>query len=245
MKLLFTTVLIVLAVGSNGQGSPQTRANCDALTGITNPCTGTEKIGYYPHPSDNTKFLQCGGGRMFLVQCPTGEVYSQDARTCLPPVKQTTALPAVTISSGTQVSNPCSPQNLATGSVYFPVPGNKHKFIECSPDGSANLLDCPSLLEWDQTRQSCVYSSQTQTQQPTQDPNTLTGSGVDKNPCLGQTVTNAGLFFSHPDPSKFIQCDVAGNAFVLPCPPGLVWNEYSTTCVSPYLVYSPTIPSLV
>ncbi|XP_021351582.1 peritrophin-1-like [Mizuhopecten yessoensis] len=164
MKVFLAAVLVSLVLGSDIR---------DSLSGITDPCVGTDTVGYFPHPSDTTKFLQCGGGRMFLVQCPTGEVYSPDARTCLPPVMKTTPLPAVT-GSGIQVSNPCSAQNIATGSVYFPVPGNVNKFIECSPDGSANLLDCPSQLQWDQVRQSCVYSH-TPSQQATQAPGTLTG----------------------------------------------------------------------
>ncbi|XP_069140831.1 uncharacterized protein [Argopecten irradians] len=240
MDLFPAVLLLAVGICIDTQVYAQTGVICDALAGITNPCTGTDTLGYFSHPSDNTKFLQCVQGQMFLVQCPTGEVYNPDSRTCLPPVAKTTPLPSVTISPGIQVTNPCSPQNLATGSIYYPVQGNIHKFIECSPDGSANLLDCPAQLQWDQTKKSCVYDH-TQTQTVTQAPNTLTGSGVDKNPCVGQTVTNTGLFFSHPDPTKFIQCDVAANAFVLSCPSGLVWNEFSTTCVSPYLIYSQTV----
>ncbi|CAC5393677.1 unnamed protein product [Mytilus coruscus] len=52
------------------------------------------------------------------------------------------------------------------------------------------------------------------------------------NPCRGSSTSRQ--FFSHPDATKFIQCDIAGNAFVLTCPSGLVWNQFSTTCVSPF-----------
>jgi len=61
------------------------------------------------------------------------------------------------------------------------------------------------------------------------------------NPCRGQAVAAAGLFFSHPNPNKFIQCDIAGDAYVLTCPSGLVWNEYSKTCVSPYITQGAAI----
>lgn len=63
----------------------------------------------------------------------------------------------------------------------------------------------------------------------------IAGSGVTTNPCKNSVVTTGNTqFHSHPDPAKFIQCDIAGNAYVLACPSGLVWNEFSTTCVSPF-----------
>ncbi|WAR24965.1 hypothetical protein MAR_010669 [Mya arenaria] len=42
------------------------------------------------------------------------------------------------------------------------------------------------------------------------------------NPCTAQAISAQALFFSHPDPTKFIQCDLQGNAFVQRCPSGLV-----------------------
>ncbi|XP_021351567.1 uncharacterized protein LOC110449195, partial [Mizuhopecten yessoensis] len=133
------------------------------------------------------------------------------------------------------LNNKCTPQNIAKGNLYFSIAGDPHRFIECDLNGNANILTCPSMLNWDESRLSCVYAF-TQVN-PTPNPSASSGSlntGA-ANPCRGQTVTPAGLFFSHPDPNKFIQCDIAGDAYVLTCPSGLVWNEYSTTCVSPYL----------
>ena len=40
----------------------------------------------FPHPTDNTMFLQCGAyNRLFIVQCPSGEVYDQATTTCIKP----------------------------------------------------------------------------------------------------------------------------------------------------------------
>ncbi|XP_052677094.1 uncharacterized protein LOC128158344 [Crassostrea angulata] len=204
-----------------------------------NPCS-TSKTNtqvFFPHPNDNTKFIQCNAvGEMYIIQCPHGKLYNKATVSCVSqnyiPGGQGSGQIGGSVSL---TSNPCTPENLAKGIIYFAVTGEKNKFIECDLNGNANVLTCPSLLAWDESRLSCVYSFQAG--QPTPTPNTasLGGSGVTTNPCKNSVVTTGNTqFHSHPDPAKFIQCDIAGNAYVLACPSGLVWNEFSTTCVSPF-----------
>ncbi|XP_069138969.1 peritrophin-1-like [Argopecten irradians] len=228
MKVLVFSLCVALSVAVPTREKRQ--ANCvNAFQNVPNPCTSNSNRVYFPHPGDTSKFLQCDRfGRMYIVQCPAGEIYNQATTSCITPVVVTTASVPV-------VNNQCTPQNIAKGDLYFAISGSPNQFIECDLNGNANILTCPSNLVWDQSRLSCVYAftQVNPTPQPGTSGNTLTGAA---NPCLGQTVTNVGLFFSHPDPNKFIQCDIAGDAYVLSCPSGLVWNEYSKTCVSPYLV---------
>ena len=70
----------------------------------------------------------------------------------------------------------------------------------------------------------------------------LGGTGTLANPCPGViTSVNQNLLFPHPDKTKFIQCDLAGDPFVMSCPAGLIWNDRSKTCDTPYAVNFGTV----
>ena len=66
--------------------------------------------------------------------------------------------------------------------------------------------------------------------------------GTLTNPCPGViTDLNQNLLFPHPDKTKFIQCDLAGDPFVMSCPAGLIWNDKSKTCDTRYNVNFGTV----
>ena len=53
---------------------------------------------------------------------------------------------------------------------------------------------------------------------------------VDRNPCTPENIA-AGLFYFPADsPEQFIQCSEYGQCYIMPCPPGLVWNQDQLTC---------------
>ncbi|KAK3101059.1 hypothetical protein FSP39_000659, partial [Pinctada imbricata] len=193
-----------------------------------NPCRNGRNQVYYPVANDNAKFIQCDStGEMYVVQCPAGKVYNQATRSCVSQVYNPN--PPQTITGlGT---NPCTTANLALNNIYFAVMSDNHKFIECDPNGNANVLTCPSLLVWDQGRLSCVYTFVAGQPQPTPNSALLPSTGVSTNPCR-TALGGQNQFYPHPNPNKFIQCDLAGDAYVLTCPAGLVWSTYSNTCVS-------------
>ncbi|KAL3851707.1 hypothetical protein ACJMK2_015434 [Sinanodonta woodiana] len=220
------------------------QVNCvDAWNLNTNPCTNNplNKV-YFAISGDNSKFIQCGTfGRMFVIQCPAGEVFNQGTSNCVR--QQFVSQPAVTPGQG--INNPCT--SVASGTLFYQYNGDNTKFIECDLQGNANLLTCPSRLVWDQNRLSCVYSAQLAGGGQVVLPGTVvlpgsgsvllqpgfTGLGTGAtvgNPCSAQAISSSQMFFSHPDSTKFIQCDIDGSAFVLTCPSGLVWNQYLETC---------------
>ncbi|KAJ8301800.1 hypothetical protein KUTeg_020787 [Tegillarca granosa] len=175
------------------------------LGGVPNPCNNNPlNKGYFPYPGDQTKAIQCDNlGRMYTIQCPCNTVYNEATTSCIS-------------------------RTVTAGRLYFSVPNDNTKFIECDLQGNANILTCPGGLVWNESRLSCVYVFNGNNPTPTPAPLT----GLNGNPCRANGGCLTGGFFSHPNPGKFIQCDLACDAYVLSCPAGLVWNQYSKNCVS-------------
>ncbi|XP_052285741.1 uncharacterized protein LOC127881676 [Dreissena polymorpha] len=241
--LAITSVLVGLSISAavpEQEGEPAEQSNrAIVLPGSplrnacqwqvnNNPCVNNQLQQLnFPHPTDSGKFIQCGMyERMFIVQCPAGEVYEQATATCVQPQIINNPQVVNLVSGSVSV---CSVQNLQSGRIFFAVPGDSRQFIQCDQNGQARYLSCPGQLTWDQSRQSCVvYANGGAVANPASISGYLTGN----SPCTAQAIAANTLFFSHPDPTKFIQCDLNGNAFVQRCPSGLVWNQYLETCAS-------------
>ncbi|WAR24947.1 hypothetical protein MAR_010651 [Mya arenaria] len=129
------------------------------------------------------------------------------------------------------IPSPCTAQSLQAGRIFFSVANSKNKFIQCDAAGNARVITFPDRLIWDQNKQSCVYTLQGGFANPGNF-GEVTGFVNGANPCTAQAISAKALFFSHPDATKFIKCDLPGNAFVQRCPSGLVWNQYLETCAS-------------
>jgi hypothetical protein len=49
-----------------------------------NPCSAGRSQVFYPHPNDNTKFIQCNAlGEMYIIQCPAGKLYNTATVSCV------------------------------------------------------------------------------------------------------------------------------------------------------------------
>ncbi|KAH3881696.1 uncharacterized protein LOC127881248 isoform X2 [Dreissena polymorpha] len=250
---LIFSVLVALATA--GPARERRQANCvDSFKNVPNPCTNNPSSQvYFPHPSDSSKFIQCDRyGRMYIIQCPENLQYSVLTSTCRgtnpEPGTIVTNAPVTPGQTGIVGGNPCTAAALSAGHYYFAVAGNPRQFIECDMLGNPAVLPCPGGLVWDQGRLSCVYNFNVGgtgvtvgtggsggTGSVTVAPGSGT-SGTLSNPCTAATIAANKLFFPHPDPSKFIQCDLWGDLFVNNCPAGLIWNQYSETCASAFVI---------
>lgn len=223
MQFLSLVVSFVVALTVNAEKEKrQILPTCtNAFTLTNNPCINANGLTYFPVPGDNTKFVQCDlYGGAYVVQCPVGQVYNQNTFSCRTP--QTTV-----------VNNPtgaalCTAQAVRSGQIYFTYTNDRTKFYECTAIGQVAIISCPGNLVWDQNRVSCVLPQGSQPLQP--QVNNLV------NPCTPQQIASNNLYFAHPDPTKFIQCDLVGNPHEMDCPTGLVWNQYQTVCASAFSV---------
>lgn len=202
---------------------------------------------------------------MYIVQCPTGDIYDYTTSSCSSTNSSTTQSTTPTVPTSTQAPNPCTNANIASGNIYFPYLPDPNKFIQCGPNGLAQMASCNPGMIWNQLIKACVFNTQTTAaaqQTTSQQPIILTppptpffnvnpgmggsttpaASGTTVNPCKHKVSNLTELFHSHPNPNKYIQCDLWGNMYVSDCPPNEVWNDISKTCSSPYMQMSTATP---
>lgn len=82
-------------------------------------------------------------------------------------------------------------------------------------------MDCLGGFVWDQRELTCVQEF-------------LVGVTPHPhyNPCTREMIAMGKLFFPYPDDNRhYIRCDAWGEAFVMPCEPGTVWNQEASVCV--------------
>merc|ERR1712154_439120 len=215
--------LVALVAVSNAAPEKRQLPTCtNAFTLTTNPCTRGGRT-YFPVPGDNQKFVQCDIlGGAYVVQCPTGQLYNPTLNACQTPQIATPA---------PQPANPCTAAAINAGTIYFTYPGDNTKFYQCTGIGQLNVAQCPANLIWSQARVSCTLPAGTSVSVPvTQTP---VQPGLN-NPCTPQQIAAKNLYFAHPDPTKFIQCDLMGNAYEMVCPTNLIWNQYYEVCDSSF-----------
>jgi len=190
----------------------------NAFVLASNPCASGAGRTYYPVPNDNTKFVQCDIlGGAYVVQCPQGQFYNSVRNSCQLPQAVATAAPA----------NPCVGATSAS-SIYFTFPGDNTKFYQCTGLGQLQVAQCPTGLVWSQSRVSCVLPNGA-----AYNPAVVVNPVVN-NPCTQQQLAAGNMYFTHPDPHKFIQCDLVGNAWPMDCPNNLIWNQFAEVCTSSY-----------
>ncbi|XP_014770711.1 uncharacterized protein LOC106869473 [Octopus bimaculoides] len=213
---------------------------------VKNPCT-TENIEagrfYFAHP-DPRKYIQCTEwGTFFVMLCAPGTIWSQSVTVCVRensnPLTndnaETTKDSETSTSCTILKNNPCTKENTDLGKFYFAHP-DPQKFIQCTEWGSYYEMPCPLGTVWSQIAYTCIRKSgnkinedsTTVTSQGTQ---TILPTVLNNNPCTKENIGVGKFYFSHPDPTKFIQCTEWGSYYEMPCAPGTVWSPIAYTCI--------------
>ncbi|KAK3599239.1 hypothetical protein CHS0354_012849 [Potamilus streckersoni] len=148
-------------------------------------------------------------GKLYIVICPAGEVFLSDCNQCVGNGSIVSA--DCTKQSST---NPCTEENILLNKLFYPYPGDVHKFIQCDVWGKAWERDCPSGEEWDQTDLTCIVSS---------------GYEI----CRHHKPTDP---YKYPHPCNthlYIQCNAFGESWERPCPLNFVFYHLTQSCVKP------------
>ncbi|XP_041372526.1 uncharacterized protein LOC121385804 [Gigantopelta aegis] len=183
----------------------------------TNPCTPEAVANddlVHPHPTDVTKFIFCDvSGKMYITQCPVGEVYNASTGSCNHGTVEVTN----GVSLGSDVTNPCTSANLALGNLYFPHPAYHTQFIQCDLFGKAWVMKCPPGQSWHQDLLTCSSKSQDVGRQTSVNPASL---------CQA-----SGEMYTHPsDSTKFVHCTGRHRGVVQMCPASLVFSQAKRAC---------------
>ncbi|XP_046340047.2 uncharacterized protein LOC124121112 [Haliotis rufescens] len=190
---------------------------------LANPCTPdniNKGILVHPHPYDTSMFIKCDlTGKMYVTMCPDHDIFNKNTMSC--------GFGSISVPSGgtllpSHTPSPCTPQKIQNEEYFFPYPDDKHKFIHCDVWGGAWVQHCDTNFLWNDIAKTCVADFFHEFDPSTPQPVTV------HNPCLSGSAI---MFYPHPDQSKFIHCDIAGNYWVQSCPLGMRYEPTAYVCV--------------
>nr|KAG5700433.1 hypothetical protein BaRGS_010346 [Batillaria attramentaria] len=115
-----------------------------------NPCSpDVIKAGqyYFAYSLDKHRYIQCDvWGGAWLKTCYTHHIWNDAAKTCVPDdlheFDSTTVAPF-------EVTNPCTPQAIAAGTLFFPHPCDHTKYIHCDISGNYYIQSCSAGMFFD------------------------------------------------------------------------------------------------
>ncbi|XP_076455177.1 uncharacterized protein LOC143289866 [Babylonia areolata] len=226
---------------------------------LDNPCTedniNNGKLRH-SYPYDPTKFLMCDNlGHYYITLCPGGAIFNAQTGDCGftspdPTQGSNTGNPGdgqnenshvpldqcnCTVSSGSGSGSVCSQQALAQNQYYHAYLPDPTKFIQCDVWGGAFLMPCAPGTVWSQTALVCVHSPATGPTTTTTTTTTQSSSTVSfdiSSVCTTQALANNQFYHAYPpDATKYIQCDAAGNSYLMTCGTNTVWSQTAYTCI--------------
>ncbi|XP_076438556.1 uncharacterized protein LOC143277563 [Babylonia areolata] len=115
-----------------------------------NPCSPQSVqngLYFFAYSNDKHQYIQCDvWGGAWLKDCAPAHVWNDQAHTCVPDTlhefDKTTVAPF-------EVRNPCTPQALAAGTLFFPHPCDHTKYIHCDIAGNYYIQACPAGMFFD------------------------------------------------------------------------------------------------
>ncbi|GAB1597859.1 uncharacterized protein LOC115215561 [Argonauta hians] len=209
------------------------------LNKIKNPCT-REKIAanvmFFAHP-DAKYYVQCTThGTYYVKSCDNGTLWSQANQTCIHSYTHHSIIQREHGGMNTGKSL-CTAEALEAGTGYF-AHSDPRKFIQCTVPGSYVLRDCSPGTVWDQEKMDCVFGASIHYELSSGIPETTHNKEEkeektwdethEENPCTRDLFKAR---FSHPDPTKYIQCSDWYNFITMKCTPGKVWSQQLYNCI--------------
>ncbi|XP_076454778.1 uncharacterized protein LOC143289620 [Babylonia areolata] len=141
------------------------------------------------------------------------------------------------------LDNPCTEDNINNGKLRHSYPYDPTKFLMCDNQGRYYITLCPGGVIFNTQTGDCGFTSPVHQASNTGNP----GNGQNASDyapldpckttfnissvCTPQALANHQYYHTYPsDPTKFIQCDAWGKAYLMPCGQSTVWSQTDCTC---------------
>ncbi|XP_064616969.1 uncharacterized protein LOC135480968 [Liolophura sinensis] len=125
--------------------------------------------------------------------------------------------------------NPCTREHLLDRQLKFPHPHHLDRYLMCDFAGNVYIVQCPEGQVYNHVTQTCGLGHGT--------PGSINGTRIPlgsdlTNPCTVEAILAGHMLFADVyDNTKFITCDVWGNAWLSDCPRGFIWDPRDMRCV--------------
>ncbi|XP_030561181.1 uncharacterized protein LOC115762940 isoform X1 [Drosophila novamexicana] len=223
----------------------------DLLLDLTTVTCPANAVGYYLHPFDCTKFLNCRDQQTSIESCEKGEVFSISQRRCVARDELVSAYDRVEYLTETQhefsqehpVAEGREPQFnlqpvngvvecLSGAGGLQPHPYDCTKFLNCA-NGQTFVQDCEPGTAFNRLRGDCDHAAQVNCAQSIINPNTYPTTVPSYR--LACPVHVYGLY-AHPfDAKSYLYCD-EGHTTIRQCLPNEVFSLSRGYCLSAELV---------
>ncbi|GAB1610453.1 uncharacterized protein LOC115221805 [Argonauta hians] len=122
-------------------------------------------------------------------------------------------------------ANPCTPDKLRNKELKFAYPHDTSKYLKCDLTGKVYVITCPPGLRYHPIQQDCGVDHVSH-------PHRVMSPEL-SSLCTYDNTRQNFMYFPHPTSNtSYIQCDVWGRAWVIPCPDQSVWIDSLSRCES-------------